>query len=73
MAKCPKCGIEIDYLEWKCYKMTHGELCFEGIKELCGGDDAIYFFCPTCEEKLFENETEVAQFLKTNNELVGRK
>ena len=64
MAECPKCNAEIDHLEWKCYKMTHGELYFNGINESGNGSEATYFFCPICQEKLFESEDETTEFLK---------
>lgn len=58
---CPECGKSIERLDW--IACVNGE---GGKKtELVGVDyDFIYYFCPKCEELLFDDEEEAIDFIE---------
>jgi DNA-directed RNA polymerase subunit RPC12/RpoP len=72
MARCPRCGSEIDhllvrYLSWEEYELRvdkRGEPVYEPIDSWDAGQPSIYL-CPNCMEKLFTDDEEAAiEFLK---------
>jgi hypothetical protein len=65
MAKCPKCGGEIEYLEVYC--KGWGTFHFDGEKyEYVGGFTRIesIYICPDCGKILFTDEGEATKFLR---------
>jgi len=70
MAKCPRCGAEIDYLlaEMTDYGVLQihpdGTPDYEWSCDVYGGNPDFKFKCPECNELLFTNADEAENFLK---------
>jgi predicted RNA-binding Zn-ribbon protein involved in translation (DUF1610 family) len=70
MAKCPKCGKEIDYLQAKMsdYGILRmhpdGTPSYEWSCDVYGGQPDFEFKCPECGEVLFTYADEAEDFLK---------
>ena len=76
MAKCPKCGKEIDYLrdfspvwqEFKAFIGKNGSLDFETAGNECPMDSRDdEYVCPECQEVLFIDYQQAENFLKGVN------
>ena len=56
---CPKCGCSIQYLPWRHHRLATGIMNQEGEMEeeyLNEANNYIEFFCPECDELLFDEE-----------------
>lgn len=67
--KCPKCSAEIERLDYsdRCTRGGHFFIGggFEVYEEQWAETDSLLFFCPECEEILFEDDQDAAiKFLK---------
>jgi predicted RNA-binding Zn-ribbon protein involved in translation (DUF1610 family) len=69
MPKCPRCGKEIDHL------LVHSRAIMEYDYSIKQGfkyldtleEDFESFYCPKCNEELFDNEDEAFEFLKQHS------
>jgi len=82
MPKCPKCGKEIDYLEyyqltWQYAKARLAKGVFRNSVEYyleyhdwkdTGIDEDGGYYCPECEELIAVSEREAIEFLKKGDE-----
>lgn len=77
MPKCPKCKKVIEWLRYyETCKERGGFLInehnieeYESHTHPCAGIIDIYFYCPECDEKLFEDSIDAAEFLKRSDEV----
>jgi predicted RNA-binding Zn-ribbon protein involved in translation (DUF1610 family) len=66
MAKCPRCGEEIDCLEN--FRTVVEQFCFDGRNYSyvdTWGVDKDEYLCPECGEVLFTDKRKAAKFLKS--------
>lgn len=69
MLVCPKCGREINGLEWYKYATVESYIYIDKDGEVMWDDEEVLdvldesFFCPVCGEKLFENFRDAVTFL----------
>ena len=71
MAICPKCGKEVDYLlysipQLQCGKYDGFNHILDTYEQIIDHDIQDEYFCPECEQLLFNNLNKVNKFLKTN-------
>lgn len=73
MVRCPKCGSEIDYLNYYAYELTkacvsidenYDQLDYYSWDSLGVTKGEIDYECPECGEVLFHTEKEAEQFLR---------
>ena len=71
MVRCPKCKKKIDCLLWEGGKKHTGTLSInEDGNEEFDEDSNIFsqesysYFCPECDEKIFEDDEDAIEFLK---------
>ncbi len=64
MAKCPKCGEEICYLDYEAVIEVAGRYIVESYKESKKRWIAELYLCPLCNEALFEDQNDADEFLE---------
>jgi DNA-directed RNA polymerase subunit M/transcription elongation factor TFIIS len=72
MAKCPKCGEEIDHLHYYAYELQKADFylnedeskTYGNWDSLCDIKGEPEYECPECGELLFTSEEEATEFLK---------
>lgn len=72
MVKCPKCNKEIDYLSYTQKCVAHGVYNGDEYDEYScdlADDEENLFYCPECEELLFEDEDDASDFLNGGNQM----
>jgi uncharacterized C2H2 Zn-finger protein len=71
--RCPKCGKEIGFLKNYLYPVVEyhhlsldgeGKPQYEYMDSFSNEDGEGDYYCPECEEKLFDNEEDAIKFLK---------
>jgi hypothetical protein len=65
MARCPKCGAEIDHLDYWERAINTGEYWQDGFHDVITSNvDEYYFLCPECGKILFNDIEAAKKFLR---------